>query len=416
MKKRIGFDSITRGKTIWVVGGINNSGLLDSVESYDIDNDSWTTQTALPIATAYHSISQTSDSLFLNGGVTAVNGKNVPSTQFLLYRFTQDAWSIEKPAFLPRANHSSFIFANSLHLIGGKNQDGNIVSQTETYDISPHQWLLHPFLSQETRYFASAAVGSEIFLFGGRRGPLTLDSVNKLDVSTNTWDTNIARLPIPLSHQIAITYQDEIYLFGGLTQDDEVADMAYRFSPGDNSWSELAAAPTKNDRSAMVRYKGKIYRLGGTQNDTEALAYDIGKNQWQPLANIPNRHAGGTAFVLGDYIYIAGGKDPIRGHNYVDRFNTILGQWESVASLQTGRYDTTSVVINGRAYVIGGSDVYPLSSVEIYDPLNNKWSYGEYARKSITGASGNLIDGYYYLLSGFDTSKSKPAEFVEVFR
>jgi len=75
--------------------------------------------------------------------------------------------------------------------------------------------------------------------------------------------------------------------------------------------------------------------------------------------------------------------------------------WEEIAELNTPRYRHTAVVLDEKIYVLGGLDKNgtTLTSVEIYDPNINSWSFGTPIPATTYCATAEVIDNKIYLIS-----------------
>ena len=82
--------------------------------------------------------------------------------------------------------------------------------------------------------------------------------------------------------------------------------------------------------------------------------------------------------------------------------NTVFNRpdWEEVAPLATERDNHGAAVINGKIYVVGGfdSNSNSLSSMEIYDPVADQWTFGPSAPTTVTGPA-HAISGMLYVES-----------------
>jgi N-acetylneuraminic acid mutarotase len=78
------------------------------------------------------------------------------------------------------------------------------------------------------------------------------------------------------------------------------------------------------------------------------------------------------------------------------------GCWATKASMPTARGDTAGSVVNGKIYVIGGhSGTSGLSTVEVYDPVNNSWSTKAPMTTPRVGPTSSQVNGKIYVFGGY---------------
>ena len=81
--------------------------------------------------------------------------------------------------------------------------------------------------------------------------------------------------------------------------------------------------------------------------------------------------------VLNGKLYAIGGYSNIDDYlKSVEVYDPVSDRWSFAADLSYPRDDASAVAYNGRIYVVGGySDgIGLLDSTEVYDPLTNSWS------------------------------------------
>ena len=69
-----------------------------------------------------------------------------------------------------------------------------------------------PLIASNT---SAAAVGNNIYIFGGYTGNGTLNTILKFDTTTETITTLSTTLPSEVSHTSAAAVGNNIYIFGG---------------------------------------------------------------------------------------------------------------------------------------------------------------------------------------------------------
>ena len=84
-------------------------------------------------------------------------------------------------------------------------------------------------------------VGNMFMVAGGNRdnGKIHTSTVELLNLDTLEWSEG-PDLPINLADAASVVYEDSLYVFGGVTDDNEKSDKIFRFDVGGMVWYEQA--------------------------------------------------------------------------------------------------------------------------------------------------------------------------------
>ena len=251
------------------------------------------------------------------------------------------------------------------------------------------------------------AMGGDDSLGGG---PHETNIIEVYNTTTNVWTTSKITLPTPSRAFAYAAVGDEIYCFGGAT--DSTSNRAIKINPKTmTSWVDLTSIPGmsrcfQNGGEAPV-INGVIYLFGGYSTDrpggdrilNEALAYNTTSGNWITLPNMPNNRHCNSVVAIGSLIYLIGGYNDDPGKLYygalpnVDVFDTSTNKWlpqndsRVLPPLPTTSPDgtlalglcTSAFVLNGNIYVIGGETRFdaganPLKTIWVYVPGSTSWS------------------------------------------
>ncbi|MEW6094972.1 MAG: kelch repeat-containing protein [bacterium] len=224
------------------------------------------------------------------------------------------------------------------------------------------------------------------FISGGGTGYTPLPPRDQ----NNKWYIHpaLANMPRPKGNSAAVTINGVVFMFGGYGQPEKSTDdegnnyyknaikyWGYRtkvyddnvmiaYDPRNDTWQELGANPYGNkSKFAAVSYNNKMYMFG---TDPDVIVYNPGNDmmsstddEWNKVASMEsvgitdvNYH---SAVVLGDKIYIVGGKYN-NGAEYglVIEFNPTTNQFTKLTPLPDGRYYGAAGVIDNKIYYVGG--------------------------------------------------------------
>src|SRR4030042_3168304 len=79
----------------------------------------------------------------------------------------------------------------------------------------------------------------------------------------------------------------------------------------ENEWTRMAPMPTERGGLGVAVVNGKIYAIGGVNNDTQLAVneeYDPTTDTWKTRAPMPTARSGFAAAVYQSKIYVIGGK------------------------------------------------------------------------------------------------------------
>jgi len=151
---------------------------------------------------------------------------------------------------------------------------------------------------------------------------------------------------------------------------------------------------------------------GANPKETDFLEYDPTLNTWKMLADFPgDPRNGALAFTINNIGYVGfGWGDRIYKDMYA--FNPATNSWTitNASNSPPKRKDGVAFVINGIAYVCGGTDAYGafLNDMWAFDPASNTWT----EKSKITGdlkriqAVAFAANGKGYIATGKDTTKT----------
>jgi N-acetylneuraminic acid mutarotase len=162
--------------------------------------------------------------------------------------------------------------------------------------------------------YAMVGVDNKIYLLGGR-GKIP---VNEFDLKTKTWALK-SYPPIELHHFQATAIKNKIYVIGAFTGDypnDTPASHVYSYDIDKNQWAQVFEIPTDRRRgaAALVEFKGKLYVVGGIVNGhmTGSVAwldeYDPVKKIWTALPDAPHQRDHIQAAVINKKLVVVGGR------------------------------------------------------------------------------------------------------------
>ncbi len=284
----------------------------------------------------------------------------------------------------PRHGMAIAAVEKSVYAIGGSTAvgDGQVVATAEVLKLPARriqpaaQWRSLPDAPTARLMMAWAVVGDKIWIMGGLRNGVSLQTVESYQPSTGAWEPG-PPLPIPLHHAAAATYRGEVVVLGGAT--DNIADGSNKvFALRGGNWVELPSLNHARATPAAAVAGDKLVIVGG-QNDkqlvTQTEVFD--GSSWTDAPDMPTPREHLAAVSDGTYVYAVGGRFLSSDKNTAafERFDPASGSWTKLVGMPTPRGSYGATYIDGRIVVAGGEEpTMVLNTVEMFDISDGKWS------------------------------------------
>ncbi len=185
--------------------------------------------------------------------------------------------------------------------------------------------------------------------------------------SEDEWITMAAMPTARRSLGVAVV-DGKIYAIGGSNNDGQLA-VNEEYNPLTNTWTTKAPMPTARSGFAITVYQNKIYCIGGTIGDDETAVtgftgvnevYDPEKNTWETKASMPTHRTELCASIVNGKIYLIGGKEYLEVNPFYHEldvnevYNPESNSWTTNASMPVPAFGYASAVADDKIYVIGG--------------------------------------------------------------
>ena len=204
------------------------------------------------------------------------------------------------------------------------------------------------------------------------------------------WDTRHDS-PMVLFETAAVEIDGKVYVFGGFHNAKIQASAAvWEYDPATDAWTRKRDMPSIRTHVTPARLGERLWFAGGFVGDNpgpvtdEVWSYDWKADHWSPGPPLPHPVGGAALVVLAGKLHVYGG--------YVDDFNTnstyhwvfdpsdslAAPAWTPAAPLMRARGHLGGVVLDGKAYALGGNlrhdpDPIDVPWVDRYDPELDRW-------------------------------------------
>jgi N-acetylneuraminic acid mutarotase len=260
---------------------------------------------------------------------------------------------------------------NDLYLVGGRG-----IKPVEKYESLSKKWQKMAITPIEMHHFQAIAFENEIYVIGAFTGgyphETPIPNVWIFNPKKNEWRKGA---DIPTDRQRggagAFVRNKKIYLVNGITDGhwDGHVNWFDVYDPKTNTWQKLPDSPHPRDHFQTAVVGDKLYVAGGRKSSAktnevfqltigEVDVFDFKFQTWTTLPeskNIPTKRAGCTAIAVGERVLVIGGESGQQlAHNSCEAFNTKTQLWEVLQPLNTGRHGTQAVDLNHKIWIIAG--------------------------------------------------------------
>lgn len=368
------------GSLVYTVGGSNGNSDVAVVEAYDPAGRTWTRLPDLPEPRSDLGVAITDRRLVAAGGQS---GGQVLKSVVALDLSTK-TWSGLPDMGTARHGMAVDAVGKSVYAIGGSTAvgDGQVTSSAEALQLPARriqpaaQWRSLPDAPTPRLMTAWAVVGDKVWIMGGLRDGVALQTVESYDPRTGAWQSQ-PPLPVPLHHAAAAAYRGEVVVLGGASSDITQASTKVFALRGGN-WVELASLTHARAAPGAAVVGDKLVVAGG-QNAKQLVPQTevFDGSSWHDADNMPTPREHLAAVSDGTYIYAVGGRFLSSDKNSAafERFDPQAGTWTKLVDMPIPRGSFGATFIDGRIVAVGGEEpTRVLGVAEMYDIADGKWS------------------------------------------
>uniref|UniRef100_A0A8C8VX29 Rab9 effector protein with kelch motifs n=1 Tax=Peromyscus maniculatus bairdii TaxID=230844 RepID=A0A8C8VX29_PERMB len=202
----------------------------------------------------------------------------------------------------------------------------------------------------------------KVFIVGGANPNQSFSDVHTMDLETRTWTTPEVSSPPPSPrtfHTSSAAIGNQLYVFGGGERGAQpVQDVKLHvFDANTLTWSQPethGSPPSPRHGHVMVAAGTKLFIHGGLAGDKffdDLHCIDISDMKWQklsPTGAVPAGCAAHAAVAVGKHVYVFGGMTPTGALNTMYRYHTEKQHWTSLqfdTFLPAGRLDHSMCVV-----------------------------------------------------------------------
>ena len=256
-----------------------------------------------------------------------------------------------------RYGHDVVAADHRLFVVGGSGP-GGLLGDVEVLDPKSGTAAVVATNLIPRRYHSAVLVGRRIFIVGGESDLGPEPVVEIFDLDTRTVALGMP-LPTPRRLSKAAWLGGSIYVVGGQDPGNRFAETATgvveAYDVAKNAWRPVADLPTPRE-CAVVAAQGKLWAIGGFDGDEAALAvvetYDPKTDRWTRAPDLPFRMSAHSAQASRGAIYTFG---DYRILDRVARLDLKKGTWTELDVPFVARRHNACAELRGEIFVVGGN-------------------------------------------------------------
>ncbi len=448
--------------TVLVAGGLFPA--TTSVEIFDPSGPSWTSGSNLSTARRDHSAT-----LLPSGRVVVIGGDDVfaplPFDTAEIYDPAGPSWTtIATNMSTPRYRHAATMLPDGRVLVAGGFDNAVALATAELLDVDNPTWTSGSDMTELRREHTVTVLKDGRVLAVGGVGSNTAEVSDALGVNWNA--TNNTLSTVRYRHTATLLNDGRVLVAGTVVGARDTAEL---FLPSSNQWVPTGSmGGDRYEHTATLLPCGEVLVVGGESSSGNVLAtaerYNPRTGRWRPTGSLNQPRWAHTASLLPDgTVLVAGGWNAGFPTNTLEAYDPVaevwvtapMGLWDAryhhtATTLPSGNilmtggglgavpaeeFDwlsgstskgvpnylrdngfSSTLLLNGRVLVVGGTGAVSWSRAEVYDPVSGGWTtMPDTLAPRNENAAALLLDGRVIVTGGgnitteiFDVGRGEP--------
>jgi N-acetylneuraminic acid mutarotase len=384
------------GKYLYAVGGrtLSADKNLAALERYDPDSNSWKKLSNLPTPRGGLGAAIVQGRLLAIGGETSTKALTTVEG----FDIGRGTWAALPAMKTGRHGMAAAVVGQSVYALDGAISPTHAQpsATAEALDFAGppaaanpkpqatgqagFQWRAVHDAPTARQQLAAAVQNGTIWIFGGLTGAVSTTKTEGYDPAIDTWKSG-PDLPLPLHHDMGVTYKGEPVVLGGWIPSGASLDATASnrvFALRNGAWVELPKMNHPRAAGAAAVVGNKLVVVGGQASGQLVKTTEVfdGKS-WKDVADIPTPRDHLAAASDGKYVYAVGGRSLSADKNSgaLERYDPATDSWTKLPAMPTPRGGLGAAIVQTRLVAIGGeAPTNVINVVEGFDLKKGKWS------------------------------------------
>jgi N-acetylneuraminic acid mutarotase len=287
---------------------------------------------------------------------------------------TPISWVSKASMINSREKVSLCALNGKIYAIGGSSSLGNI-GKIEEYDASTDTWKEKSVNIGTHSTVAAVTVGNKIYIL--RDSIFSTMSLSAYDPVTDSLYPKSAFTSRIFWFGIGEA-NGKIYVIGGATGSshfsthfgsdgfyatasaDFYSNSTFEYDTSADTWREKAPIPLARAHLAIASVNGKIYAIGGQDNNyyySRVHVFDPGQNTWSEIKYLPFARWNASAVAINNHIFVVGG-DGNGGYvsNLIIEYDPLSDSWSTRTPFSNSRLNFGTCALDTSIFITGGYD------------------------------------------------------------
>jgi len=244
-----------------------------------------------------------------------------------------------------------------------------------------------------------------------------IDFINSQASSTTSqtsWSIG-SSMPTARTEVAGAVLDGKIYVIGGFEEQGEATNLVEVYDPQTDRWDRVSPLPIPLEHTAVSTYDGQLFVVGGytivdgERTPTDKLfSYNSSTDKWKELKSMPKARGALTANFIDGILYTIGGEDSsLKTLKKTEAYDPTTNTWSTKSSMPTPRHHIASIADDEKIYVIGGRQTgnFPGQNVdanEVYDVKSDTWISLQQMPTKRSGLAATSFNDSIYVFGGED--------------
>ncbi len=271
------------------------------------------------------------------------------------FNWPENSWTLEPAMKKARSGPSAFVHERQIYVTGGWTGAENIESiESLNVDEGNMKWIVAP-VKMPIKCDGRTVVCHEnsVILTGGCTDDDSVsDGIYEIKLNPPYTTKLLTRMPEPRCCHGCHIIDNQVVVVGGTMSNNvnDAKNTVYAYDMNNNECKTLPPLPYRVCDMATVSYKGNVILIGGVNEKAQTLnsvvMYDVKTGKIKMLPCLNHKRSASAAVITGNVIIIMGGYDfeTETYLNSVECFDFSTNVWKELSPMTTVRGYATAVL------------------------------------------------------------------------
>ena len=271
------------------------------------------------------------------------------------FNWPENSWTLEPAMKKGRTAPAAFVHERQIYVTGGwtETEYSDSIGSLNV-DEENMEWIVAPVkMPIKCRAHTMVCHENSAILTGGRTdGDSVSDGIYEIKLNPPYTTKLLTQMPEPRCHHGCHIIDNQVVVVGGTTSKyhKDAKNTVYAYDMNSNEYKTLPSLPYPISAMATVSYKGNVILIGGVNEKAQTLnsvvMYDVKTGKIKMLPRLNHKRAASAAVITGNVMIVMGGYD-YETKTYlksVEYFDFSTNVWKELSPMKTVRSFATAVL------------------------------------------------------------------------